>query len=149
MIYVHSWHNYKCQGWTAVWVTWTKEVGRTIHQHILTQIPPQDWSITLATEAWFICRQIKAAEVERVERLFLKARKKTSLSLTWRLCYSWKQGTYYVYMVHIYTHTQAHTYISVVCCKLSYYITPNCVSHVCRHTAYILDCEWIRRRVWF
>lgn len=42
---------------------------QTTHQHTQSHKNPSECTINLETEAWFICSQIKATEVERVEKI--------------------------------------------------------------------------------
>lgn len=58
---------------------WGKQHTNT-HTH--THKPPSECSITLETEAWFICSQIKSTEVERVEKIIpSKQEKNLKLSI--------------------------------------------------------------------
>ena len=48
----------------------------------LTKAPTPLWcTITVETEAWFICSQIKATEVERVEKIIPGGKKTCKLSI--------------------------------------------------------------------
>lgn len=59
-----------------------RELGRWGKQHTNTYTlttPPPECFITLETEAWFICSQIKATEVDRVEKIIPGKQEKKSL----------------------------------------------------------------------
>lgn len=125
---------------TAFWVSWTWEVGITTHQHIHTHKhpPPSECSITLETEAWFICSQIKATEVERVEKIIpskqeKKNKKNNNLSSPWRECYLWKPSQASL------VYTQKSSML-----KLNYYnFYTDTSPALCADTAHILDCELV------
>lgn len=57
--------------------------GRAINTPTYTHThkPPSQCSINLETEAWFICSQIKATEVERVEKI-IPGKKKKNLKVS-------------------------------------------------------------------
>lgn len=115
-------------------------LGRWGEQHtntftLTSPPPPSECSITLETEAWFICSQIKATEVERVEKIIpSKQEKNFKLSIN-----NMKRV-----LVMKAVSRLIGTHRSLVCCKPSYYITltwaQQCVQ---AHSVYILDCELV------
>lgn len=106
-----------------------------------TNLHSQECSITLETEAYFICSQIKATEVKPVEKMIpsKQGEKKTLSSPINNM------------KTVLFIKTASGligTHRSLVCCKLSYYITLTWAKQrVQAHSVY--SGLWISCTVWF